>query len=495
MIRNIKQRHKRFVVVLGMIVASHSGVGAASHSQQTDKLAQVDQLFARWDNTRSPGCVAFAFRDGEVVMNRAYGMADLEWDQPLTTDTVFYLASTSKQFAAAAIALLVLDGKLTMESTVRDFVPELPDFGPGSGGPIKVKNLVYHTSGLRDYLTLWHLQGKQTSDTGDNQDMLDVLAKQQGLNFETGTRWDYSNTGYVLMSVLVERVSGKSLNDFMQERIYRPLGMNNTHFDDDYQKVVPKRARSYDRGENGEWRRIPKAIGATGDGNMLSTVADLQKWDENFYTHKVGGKAFTDLMQRSGTKPGMVSASKPEIGYAFGLFTGSTYRGLKTIHHGGVFSGFRIQLMRFPDQHFSSGMLCNAGDVDYRKLPLQIADIYLGDQLGPIEEPKKAAHKTPENTKPVYKASGNMLMAYEGTYHSAELGIDMHLMVKHGVLHLSGPRKVKGVLSPTGKHEFSVSDDGQDFATIEFDVTGKGTVEAMALTIQRAENIRFLKMQ
>ncbi len=485
---DISVRTKRTLVLTGALVSLCVGTSATAGSASTAAQdARIDKVFAEWDHNDSPGCRAFAFQDGDIILNKGYGMADLEWNQPIGPDTVFYLASTSKQFAAASIALLVLDGKLDMEDDVRKYIPELPDFGK----TIRVKHLVHHTSGLRDLFGLKMIRGDLLPGLGGNQELVELMSHQTHLNFDPGTDWSYSNSGYVLMSVLVERVSGKTLAQFADERIFRPLGMTRTHFDDNHRKIVRERARSYIKGENGEWLRWVKVIDATGDGNLLSTVADLQRWDENFYNPKVGGKEFINLIQTPATGRVMGNAK-----YAFGLAVDDSYRGLNTVHHGGSFMGFRIQLMRFPDQHFSSGVLCNAGNVNSTELSYRIADIYLEDQLGPEE--KKEDKKTDNNKNVASNMSSTDMGKFVGTYYSPELDVEANVDVKNGEMTISGTGILNGKLIPLAGGKLALeyankrhpqAPDGDVVA-----VTGEsGQVEALVMDLGGIKNFHMNK--
>jgi len=483
--KTIKAKLRLGIALSGMLALS----SGAMADDTADNIAKIDEVFAEWDNTRSPGCVAYAFRDGEVILNRPYGMADLEWPIHLATDTVFYMASVSKQFTAAAVALLVLDGKLDLEQDASKYLPELS----GVGAVIKIKHLVHHTSGLRDYFTLLSLKGVSYTDAVTNQDVLDLMSAQRGLDFQPGTDYSYSNSGYVMLSVLVERVSGKTLGAFLKERLFEPLGMRNTHFDDDHRRVVPNRSRSFVKSKTGEWLRNPKIINSTGGGNLLSTTTDLQLWDENFYHKKVGGQAFVDLMLKSGTTGITVNQENPNQGYAFGLSVGSEYRGQKVVLHGGAFMGFRTQLMRFPDQHFSSGVLCNAGNTSSTKLSQKIADVYLAGVLAPYEKKAVAAKQQKEELAPYTMSAPHNL--YTGSYRSFELNTDMKIHSMNDVLILRAKGLDNAILVPVSKHAFAVQVDGEPVGiTMHFHLEGHSNAEFFTLDLGRAKNIRLNKV-
>jgi CubicO group peptidase (beta-lactamase class C family) len=326
----------------------------AAQADSDSLAAQTDQVFAQWDKPDSPGCVCAVMREGEVVYSRAFGMANLELDVPLTPQSVFYIASVSKQFTAASIALLALGGKLSLDDDIRTYVPEMADFGV----TITIRHLVYHTSGIRDHGGLARLSGRTSPDYYNNVRTLALLSRQRTLNFRPGEEYLYSNSGYVLLAEIVERVSGQSLREFAEENIFGPLGMANTEFDDDYRTIIKHRVASYRQGEQGGLQRYLKAHGYTvGPGGLLSTVEDLLRWNRNFDDMTVGGPHFIELMLTRGTLN-----DGDTIDYAFGLVH-EEYNGLKTVRHGGGHQGFRTQLLRFPEQRFSVAVPCNLATI------------------------------------------------------------------------------------------------------------------------------------
>ncbi len=487
MISSNKISQTLFISASIIFMAACSQQDPAASTDEPTKSQQTDKIFAQWDNENSPGCLAFAFQDGEILMSKGYGMADMAWTQPITDDTVFYIASTAKQFTAAAIALLVLDGKLSLDDDVRKYIPELPEFDH----TITVEHLVHHTSGLRDYFGLAGIAGRD--DPMSNQKVLALISKQIDLNFKPGSEWSYSNSGYALMSMLVERVSGKSLGEFTKERIFDPLGMKNSQWDDKPERVVQKRARSYSKGDDGNWIRHPKTIAATGDGNLLITVGDLLRWDENFYTAKVGGKAFLDLILKPGPK-----IPEADMNYAFGLMVNDRYRGQKIVRHAGGFYGFRIELMRFPEQHFSSGVLCNAGDANSSLMARQIADVYIGDKLDPKEEPAKVTAPEKKPDEPAYDVAIGKLQEYIGTYHSPELDIDNRVKMVDGSLIYVGIGKEGLALTPVAEDKFVALftfAPGMTFP-ITFDAArdSNNKVDRLILDMGRVKNFRLDKM-
>jgi CubicO group peptidase (beta-lactamase class C family) len=343
---------------------------------------------------------------------------------------VFHVASVSKQFTAMAIHLLAQDGKLSLDDDVRKYLPELHDFGK----TITIRHLLHHTSGLRDQWDLLLLAGWRMGDVITEQDILDLVWRQQELNFAPGEEHLYSNTGYTLLGVIVKRVSGKSLREFTDERMFKPLGMAHTHFHEQYGSLVKGRAYSYiplpGAGQDA-YRSVALSYSNVGATSLFTTVEDMARWDENFYSGQVGGKALLASMQVKG-----VLNSGSEIAYASGLMIGD-YRGAKVVEHSGGDAGFRAQLTRFPDQHFSAIVLCNAGEANTSLLARQLADIYLADQLAPASAPDSQPTEATIDPK--------VLDAYVGEY---ELMPDFILTVSR--------RGDQLVMQATSQPEFAV---------------------------------------
>lgn len=351
----------------------------------TDK---IDKLFAEWDKPDSPGCALGLIKDGQLIYTHGYGMANLEHDNPISSKTVFRIGSTSKQFTAMCITLLAEQGELSLEDNIRKYIPELLEFE----SPITIKQLIWHTSGLPDYLDLIRLANggdlspqvyNRVTNNITEDDVIELLVRQKELNFKPGEAHLYSNSGYLLLAVLVKRVSGKSLREFAEERIFKPLGMKSTHFHDDYTMIVKNRAAGYSPKEDGGFFINMTACDLVGDGGVFTTIEDLLLWDQNFYHPKVGSPDLIDRMLTPGTlnKGEKCRYTRmPDRYYAFGLVVGE-YRDLKVVSHGGGFVGFRAEMVRFPEQHCSVICLSNLSSIQPWDLALQVADIYLVDQF------------------------------------------------------------------------------------------------------------------
>jgi CubicO group peptidase (beta-lactamase class C family) len=356
----------------------------------------VDQLFAQWAGPDSPGASIAVIENGKIIYSKGYGSANLEYGVPNSPATVFPLASVSKQFTALAIYLLVQDGKLSLDDDVRKYLPKLHDFG----NVITIRQLLHHTSGVRDHWNLLILAGWRPEDHITDDDVARLLFQQTELNFAPGDRFLYSSSGYTLLTMVVKQVSGKTLPEFAKERIFDPLGMAHTHFQDDYGIVVKDRAYSYARQPDGKYQYVA----LSSSSSLFSTVGDLARWDENFYTGEVGGPALLAQMQEKGKLN-----NGNEIDYASGLEIGK-YRGLRTVEHAGGDAAYRTNILRFPDQRFSVVVLANAADVNATALSFKIADIYLEDRLQPTPD------KPSLGDKPEVTIDPKVLDAYVGDY-------------------------------------------------------------------------------
>jgi CubicO group peptidase (beta-lactamase class C family) len=436
-------------VLLPLVLGAAAIAGPAqAQGNVPDSIARrIDSVFAKLAKPTTPGCALGVYRNGRIDYAKAYGSANLELGVPLTPASVFDIGSTSKQFTAMSILLLQQEGKLRLEDDVRKYIPELPDYGT----TITLGHLLHHTSGLRDYTTLLVLAGEPTENWTTDDNALDILVRQRGLNFKPGTDWQYSNSGFFLLSIVVKRVSGESLRRFAQHRIFRPLGMTHTHIHDDHTMVVPGRAIGYVPSDSGGPFRIEMSDWEqTGDGSVLTTVEDLVKWDENFYSGTVGGAPVLAAM----IKPGTLANGKV-LDYASGLFIGE-YRGLKTVEHGGAWAGYRAQLLRFPTEHVSVACLCNLGSADPDGMAQQVADVYLAGRLAPKKEVASAGSDTVTGAgSPALPPEE--LSAVVGTYRDPKLGQVGRIVAPEGKLTL----KYGGgsfALQPISATEFKLAD-------------------------------------
>ena len=470
-----------FSVVLSFVSGSVSSLGAQATSAPTDSSteARVDRIFATWDRTDSPGCALGVFRDGRIAYARGYGMANLELGVAITPRSVFDIGSTSKQFTAMSVMLLAQQGKLSLDDDVRRFLPEMPDYGKR----ITIRHILTHTSGLRDYLTLWALAGVDDADLTTDQDAYALLTRQRELNFAPGEQWLYSNSGFFLASMIVQRASGKTLARFADEQIFRVLGMRHTRFNDDHMAVIPDRATGY------EPRRGPDARGfatsmsnfeQTGDGAIQTSIEDLLLWDENFYSGKVGGAATLATMQT----PAVLNDGRKQT-YALGL-TVSTHRGLRTVSHGGSWAGYRAELLRFPDQHLSVACLCNLASTNPSALARQVAEVYLGSLMQPAEATVATAGRSAP-PQASWQPRVDELGAFAGEYFSPELETTYRLAVRDGKLLVHRRRGEPVTLEPDTVDGFRFGGTRLRFSR------ERGRVTGFLVDAGRTRNLRFAR--
>ncbi len=401
------------------LFVSCSLTAAASLAQQDSAELQrkVDQVFAAYDKPDSPGCALGVVRDGAFIYKKGYGTASLELGVPVTPQSVFYMGSVSKQFTAASVVLAAEQGFLSLDDDIRKYVPEIPSYGK----IITLREMLHHTSGFRDVLGLLLLAGRNFEDIHPTAELLDLLSRQKALNYQPGEEFLYSNTNYFLMSVVIHRATGKTLTQFADENIFKPLGMTHTRFYEDHTVVVPGRIPAYEPLPGGGFRiDWSTNFDKVGDGGLLSSVDDLLLWDRNFYDNKLGKGTLLKEMQTQG-----VLNNGKQIEYALGLFI-SKYRGLPIVEHGGALFGYRTELLRFPQQKFSVITLCNLGTSSPRGLANQVADLYLESQLAPNRPESAGTQIDPQ--------------PFIGQYRNAE---------SHSVLDLS---TVEGDLSVYGLH-------------------------------------------
>ena len=343
----------------------------AAQSLTLAETQRVDSIFAKFDGTSRPGCALGVSRNGDPVYQRGYGMADLQNGLAITPQSIFHVASISKQFTAFAVALLAEDGKLSLDDDVRKYIPELPDYGHR----ITLRHLIDHTSGVRDQWELLGMAGwRYPDDIFTQQDVLDIVIRQKALNFNPGDEYTYSNAGYTLLAIVAQRVSGKSLREFADERMFKPLGMTRTHVHDDHTMIVPGRTSAYDMGKDGWHISIP-AFDTHGATSLFTTVGDLLTWEQNFTTATVGSRA---LLKEAETTA-LLNSGRP-ANYGFGISVG-TYRGTPAFGHGGADAGYRADVVRFPAHQLAIAVTCNFAEASPGGYARGVADVLLEGKL------------------------------------------------------------------------------------------------------------------
>jgi CubicO group peptidase (beta-lactamase class C family) len=422
---------------------------------QPADTAPVDAIFARFSGQATPGCAVGVARNGETILRRGYGSADLEHAVEITPDTVFEAGSVSKQFTAAAILLLVEEGKLRLTDDVRAYVPELPDYG----AKITIDHLLNHTSGLRDWGVVMTFAGwPRGTRHYTMDDVLAVIARQTALNHAPGAEYSYTNSGYNLLAIIVQRVSGSSLAEFSRTRMFVPLGMRSTSWRDDYRRVVPGRAVAYAPAAAGAFVQAMPFEDSYGNGGLLTTVQDLLTWNEALTSGRLGARV-TQLLAEQGRLNG-----GRQIRYARGLEV-QAHRGQPEISHNGATGGYRTYLGRFPQSRLSVALLCNAANAS-PDAAYQVADLYL-----------PAAPATPPQAPAAATAPVDAGLA--GAFVSEKDGTILRLTAEAGALRLAGAPP----LQPIGPGRFRIG-------SAELRADGR---ERLVLTLPDGETVRYAR--
>lgn len=468
----------RLFTILSFICISLPLFAQISPAQQT----QVDAVFAKWDKDNMPGGALAVIQNGTIVYQKGYGMANLEHQIPIVPETVFYIGSVSKQFVAMCMLLLEEQGKLDLDVDIRTYLPEFPDYGYA----ITSRNLIHHTSGIRDNLTLWELIGRSHLDEIPESEIYELILRQEKLNFEPGTEYRYSNSCYFMMSLIIERITGQSLREYADEHIFSKLGMNNSFFGDDNRRIISKRASGYHEKEEGGIENMIMRFDLVGSGGLYSNVQDLFLWDQNFYNNKLGsrGQALIDDMLTNGRyKDGS------EVDYAFALVN-DEYRGLKTVSHSGALGGYRAHFLQFPDQQFSVIILSNVTTFAPGDKAYAVADILLKDQLEPRPEKSAAVAST---TVRVNGPTPNLddLERYTGRYYSSELDYHYTLEIEKGQVVMKIGEAYTFPLTPATPTLFRMNNGW----SIEFQKDGPEKIKGFLLNAGRVSGLRFVRSE
>ena len=472
------------------IVATTLAALAAGCNQSPDPGGlppAVDAVFADFAAADGPGCSVGVIQDGQLIGAQGYGMGNLDHGIPNGPSTVFRMASVSKQVTAGAIALLAVRGELDLDAPVRRYLPNFPDYPD----PPTVRHLVHHTSGVRDYVGLMRLAGNRDEDFYTNREVLAAINRQRGLNFQPGAEYLYSNAGYFLLGQIVASVSGQSLREFAETHFFAPLGMTDTHFHDDHNEIVARRAIGYSPAEDG-FRIHVTTLDMVGDGGLFTSVEDWVAWDRNLETGAVGGGSdWVALMHQRG-----VLNSGDTIPYAFGISHGE-HRGLATVGHGGAWVGYRTAMTRYPETGYSFVALCNRSRINPTRLIAATAEVYLEDRMDPVEDPGEPEERTtaatpagePEEDAPREAITGRD--RYAGSFYSPELDATYHIRV----VGAEGLTLRAGKWDPVTLLE---ADDGalrgQGLA-FRFADFADGRFRSFMLDAGRVRNLRFTRLE
>ena len=482
-------------VAVALLVAACGGTEGPPSSSA---LARgIDAVFADLDRPGSPGASVSVIRDGEIIHARGYGYAQIEHGVPVTPHTVFHVASVSKQFTAMAVTMLAAEGALSLDDPVQahlDFVPEFEH-------PVTVRQMIHHTSGIRDQWQLLGISGWRLDDVITTEQILRLMSRQRELNFVPGSEYLYSNMGYTLLAQTAQAVGGMSFAEFTASRIFRPLGMERTHFHDDHEHMVPDRAYSYrpfpadeDSGEDGSgeeaspgYTKSVLSYANAGATSLFTTADDLARWLDNFRHEMVGGPGVMEMMKTRGILNGADT-----IPYAHGLGIGE-HRGLQTIGHGGADAGFRSQVNWYPEADVGVVVLTNVANGNPGGRARQVAEVVLAGvfpEEAPEEEEDQPASPADSTSFPTPDAA--TLGGYAGSYYSPELDALYHLEATEDGLVARHIRHGDIALEPSARDEFVT--DRWFMREVRFERAPDGAVTEMRVGGGRVRNLLFVKL-
>ena len=405
-----------------LLALALSVVGVAPAAGQHDlPVARIDSVFLDMNRSDRPGCTLGIFAHGDIAYANGYGMANLEYGIALQPRSVFHIASISKQFTAFAVELLVSEDSVSWNDDIRTYVPEISEYEH----PVTLRHLAHHMSGIRDQWDLLHMAGwRWEADLVTQANALDVMSRQTALNFEPGAEYLYSNSGFTLLAVVVERVSGVTLREFAHERIFAPLGMTSTHFHDDHETIVPDRAYGYRSHPDEGWKISIPDFAIVGASSLFTTVEDMAKWDRNLRDHIIGDDALYDRFLDRG-----ILNNGDTLTYAHGI-TVSNYRGQTAIGHGGADAGYRTNYMRLPDLDVGIVSFCNFARANPSAYVQRVADILMEDVLDPAAE---------DETPPEIDTArwGSSFEAMRGFYRDPLRDTPLHVWTHEGRARLT----------------------------------------------------------
>ena len=486
---SVLSRHARrptaIALTLATTVLAVACGGAAEVVRPLTARGDVDAIFAEYDRPGSPGCALGVIQNGEFAYRRGYGEANLEHGIGLDADTVFRTGSVAKQFTGMLILLLDEAGTLSLDDDLRRWVPEMPDLGP-----ITIRHLLHHSSGLRDYLVLTELAGYRDQDYYSAEQLLRLLGRQRALNFAPGDDFLYSNTGYFLLAQIAERAAGKGIEALGQELIFGPLGMQSSRYYVDTSQIVPRRATGYAPTPEGF------AISATtlpiaGDGAVYTTVNDLLAWDRNFYSNRLGAGApglIEQWLAPGRLNDGSATGARNGVSYGAGIGVRQE-RGTPVVSHGGAFVGFRADIIRYPEHRTTVAVLCNLATADPSRLGREVAEVFLGEVLEPdLRVPGPASTTEPATADSEFSVPVSQLRQFRGRYVSRELGVTYSLEILDGRLMASLPQRWERSLAARDEDHFV---DPESEIELVFSRNSGGAVDGFALNWGRVTGLWF----
>lgn len=431
-------------VLLALVISCAAAAGGSAQNVTPALSHRIDSLFTRWDNNSSPGCAVGIVRNDSLIFAKGYGMANLEYGIPITPRTIFHMASVSKQFTAYSIVLLARQGKLRFDDDIRRYLT----WFPGLKEKITVRELLNHTSGIRDQWQLLAIAGTRLDDVITQDQIIKVLSRQQALNFKPGDEWNYSNSGFTLLAEIVKSVSGQTLRQFTDSAIFRPLGMTHTHFHDDYTEIEPNRAYSYERGDKGQFINAVLSYSNDGATSLFTNIEDMSKWIMNFYEPKVGDRQ--DIEQL--TETAKLNNGR-QLNYAKGIVVDS-FNNERRFQHNGADAGFRTFVSVYPDLKTGFIVFSNLGNVNVQAEGQRVTSLFIPPPPGQMR--KGPAPYTDSAVADINPAS---VASWLGFYTSDD-GARFQFVVDSRRMYW---------LNPTGR--YLLVRDGKDMARLFIDST------------------------
>jgi CubicO group peptidase (beta-lactamase class C family) len=486
----MKTQHLMTVVSLGflsiMCFALQSCPQSLSSELERESLAEkVDEIFKEYDSPNTPGAAVAVMRDGTVVLSKGYGMAQLEYHIPITPETVFDIASMSKAFTGLAITMLEKQGHLSIDDEIHKYLPELPDFGK----PIKIRDLLYHTSGLRDDLTLWVLSGNSIEDVITQKDLLALVQTQNQLNFPPGSKFGYSDTNYDLLAEIVSAVADESFSSWTERNIFAPLGMTSSRFVEDHAMLIENRARCYEKNDSGQYTNVTLNMGWVGSSGMHTTLEDMTKWIANFGTRQVGGEeVFNALLT-----PGMLNNGE-RITYARGVRI-EEHQGREAVMHSGTNGGFSCHIFYFPEDSLGVVVLSNCPSNPW-DMAAKVADLFLHQSANDqsVANTSTAPAQAPsERIRAVL--TGDQLAACCGSfwYKDSWSWLVRDVVAEDGRLYYVRSQKNRTELVPISDTEFELAGDGR--VVVRFSEDAHGRFTALTFNATSAEPSKAVRVE
>ena len=404
---------------------------------------RIDSIFIKWNTVTSPGGTIGIVRNDSLIYSKGYGMANLEYAVHNTPATIFHMASISKQFTGYSIVLLAKKGKLNLDDDIHKYLSWFPELKE----KITIRNLLNHTSGIRDQWQLLAISGTRLDDVITQEHIVKILSQQRALNFKPGEKYSYSNSGFTLLAEIVKSVTGQSLRKFTDSAIFKPLGMNNTHFHDDYTEIVPNRSYSYGRTDSAHFSNSTLSYSVAGATSLFTNITDMSKWAMNFYNPTAGDQ--NDIAQL--THKGKLNNGK-DLNYALGISV-DTYRGWKQYSHGGADAGYRTYITVLPDYKMGFIVFSNLEDFDPGGKAYAIANLFIKDTSQKKEETKKSPRDSVaavlKDVQPINKFLGDYL---------GEDGVPFSFHIKNSKLYYKVYDDT-GFLIKDSKDSFSIPQD------------------------------------